>query len=113
MFIRVKNRQGLSYHYLVESEREGSKVKQRTIAYLGKSKSLEEAIKACFKDLETQSAQQRNFLKSALRHSDNKMWLAYARAAGAKATGLERRLEAYITLLAKAPEALQVKAKTA
>ncbi|MCK4786919.1 MAG: hypothetical protein KAV87_24390 [Desulfobacteraceae bacterium] len=34
-FVRVKKKDGHTYYYLVESYREGSKVKQRHLKYLG------------------------------------------------------------------------------
>lgn len=49
MFIRVKKFDKREYYYLVEGYREGGKVKQRVIKYLGKEKptpgELEEIIK--------------------------------------------------------------------
>jgi len=43
-FIRTKKVKGHTYYYLVESYREGGKVKQRVIRYLGKNKPTPEAL---------------------------------------------------------------------
>jgi hypothetical protein len=43
-FIREKSSRGRKYFYLVECRREGGKVRQRTLAYLGPVGSLEDAI---------------------------------------------------------------------
>jgi len=39
MYVRAKHRGDLTYFYLVESRRVGGKVRQRVIAYLGRSPS--------------------------------------------------------------------------
>lgn len=39
-FIAIKKIKGKKYYYLVESKREGNKVKQKNIAYLGSEKAL-------------------------------------------------------------------------
>jgi hypothetical protein len=44
MFVRAKNQNGRPYHYLVVSERQGNKVRQRTVGYLGKYPSMEIAL---------------------------------------------------------------------
>ncbi len=38
MFIRAKTIKGKNYYYLVENKREGEKVKQKVIRYLGTTK---------------------------------------------------------------------------
>jgi hypothetical protein len=45
MFIRAKKFGNREYYYLVEGYREGSKVKQRVIKYLGKTKPSPEEVK--------------------------------------------------------------------
>lgn len=43
-FVRAKKRGGRTYYYLVRNNRQGDKVRQQIIAYLGHYPSLEEAI---------------------------------------------------------------------
>ena len=43
-FVRTKSINGHEYNYLVRSVREGGKVKQETLAYLGKYGSLQQAL---------------------------------------------------------------------
>lgn len=43
MFVRKKLVNGVEYHYLVQGVRDGDRVKQKVIVYLGKHKSVEEA----------------------------------------------------------------------
>ena len=45
-FIRKKQQKGKSYYYLVVNQRDGGKVKQKVIAYLGKHATLEAALQA-------------------------------------------------------------------
>lgn len=45
-FVRTKSVNGHEYRYLVRSVREGDKVRQETVAYLGKYRTLLEAIDA-------------------------------------------------------------------
>jgi hypothetical protein len=47
MFVRKKTtKSGTVNHYLVENRREGGKVKQKVLAYLGHHETLEEAIRS-------------------------------------------------------------------
>ena len=43
-FIRAKNINGKVKHYLVESKREGKKVRQKVLVYLGEADTIEGAI---------------------------------------------------------------------
>jgi hypothetical protein len=45
-FVRLKQRGDKSYYYLVENRREGKKVKQRVIRYLGVNPPTKEQLKA-------------------------------------------------------------------
>ena len=40
MFIRANKRKGRVYYYIVKSIREGNRVQQKVIAYLGTAKTL-------------------------------------------------------------------------
>jgi hypothetical protein len=52
MFVRAKQAGGRTYHYLVASERTaGGKVRQRTVAYLGRQATLEAAIEEVAKQI--------------------------------------------------------------
>lgn len=44
MYIRAKNHKGRTYYAVVRAEREGGKVHQRLVTYLGKHSTLEAAI---------------------------------------------------------------------
>ncbi len=44
MFVRAKQQSGRSYYYLVTNARQGRKVHQRTLAYLGEYPSVEAAL---------------------------------------------------------------------
>ncbi len=43
-FVRAKKQGGRAYHYLVTSERQGRRVRQKTLAYLGQYPSLAAAL---------------------------------------------------------------------
>jgi hypothetical protein len=43
-FIAIKKIKGKKYYYLVESKREGIKIKQKVIEYLGSEKKLLEKL---------------------------------------------------------------------
>ncbi len=45
-FVRAKQREGRTYYYLVESKREGTKVRQKVIKYLGVQRPTKEEIEA-------------------------------------------------------------------
>jgi len=45
MFIRANRRKNKVYYYIVESEREGKKVKQKIILYLGSAKTVYNKLK--------------------------------------------------------------------
>ena len=45
-YIRVQKRGSRSYYYLVKSEREGSKVRQKVLQYLGTSKPSKDDVNA-------------------------------------------------------------------
>jgi hypothetical protein len=44
-FIRTKTVKGIEYHYLVESYRDGDRVRQRVLAYLGQHSTVREAYR--------------------------------------------------------------------
>lgn len=44
MYVRQKNIKGLPYHYLVENRREGGRVRQSVLAYLGPYSTAESAL---------------------------------------------------------------------
>ena len=50
-FVRAKRRGQKSYYYLVESKREGNKVRQRIIRYLGTKPPTEEELKNILKEV--------------------------------------------------------------
>jgi hypothetical protein len=45
MFIRVNKRKKKIYYYIVESERDGKKVKQKTLLYLGSAETVYNKLK--------------------------------------------------------------------
>lgn len=51
MFVRTKEVKGHKYHQLVESYREDGRVRQRVVAHLGESESLDEAIETISDEL--------------------------------------------------------------
>ena len=53
MFIRTKDVNGHKYHQLVESYREDGRVRQRVLAHLGESATLEEAIERVAAEVRT------------------------------------------------------------
>ena len=50
-FVRAKHRGQKSYYYLVENKREGTKVRQRIIRYLGTKPPTEEELKNILKEV--------------------------------------------------------------
>ena len=50
-YVRVKRRGQKVYYYLVESKREGNKVRQRIIRYLGTKPPTEEALENILKEV--------------------------------------------------------------
>ena len=50
-FVRAKWRGQKSYYYLVESKREGNKVRQRIIRYLGTKPPTEDELKNILKEV--------------------------------------------------------------
>jgi len=40
MYLRTKKVKGKTYYYLVESSKEGGKIKQKVVAYLGNAKKI-------------------------------------------------------------------------
>jgi hypothetical protein len=46
MFVRAKRQGEKVYHYLVATERQGSRVRQKTVAYLGKHSTTQAALEA-------------------------------------------------------------------
>ena len=44
-FVRTKRIKGIEYYYLCDGVREGEKVRQRTIAYLGEHKTVKAAYR--------------------------------------------------------------------
>ena len=45
MFIRANRRKSKVYYYVVESERDGEKVKQKTLLYLGSAETVYNKLK--------------------------------------------------------------------
>jgi len=45
MFIRANRRKNKAYYYIVESEREGKKVKQKVLLYLGSAETVFNKLK--------------------------------------------------------------------
>jgi hypothetical protein len=52
MFVRAQQRKSGTYHYLVKSVREGGKVRQKTLLYLGQYATVETALEELPKDIE-------------------------------------------------------------
>lgn len=52
MFVRSKKQGSREYYYLVENHREGKKVRQKVIRYLGKSKPSPEALQRIISEVE-------------------------------------------------------------
>ena len=52
-YVRRQIRGGRAYYYLVESEREGQKVRQRVLRYLGTSRPAQEDINRIINDIQT------------------------------------------------------------
>ena len=50
-FVRTKHRGQKSYYYLVENKRDGDKVRQRVIRYLGTKPPSEEELKNILKEV--------------------------------------------------------------
>jgi hypothetical protein len=50
-YVRAKHRGQRVYYYLVESKREGNKVKQRVIRYLGTKPPTEEELENILKEV--------------------------------------------------------------
>ena len=50
-YVRAKTIKGQIYYYLVESQREGDKVRQRVIKYLGKERPSAKELERIFKQL--------------------------------------------------------------
>ena len=44
-FIRTKTVKGIEYHFLVEGVREGDKVRQKVVGYLGHHKTVKAAVR--------------------------------------------------------------------
>ncbi|MBA7526778.1 hypothetical protein ES705_18948 [subsurface metagenome] len=51
-YVRVKHRGQKVYYYLVESKREGNKVRQRIIRYLGTKPPTEEELEDMLKEVD-------------------------------------------------------------
>ena len=49
-YVRTKTIKGQTYYYLVESHREGDKVRQRVIKYLGKEKPSPEELERLIRE---------------------------------------------------------------
>jgi len=54
-FVRVKRKGNRIYYYLVESKREGNKVRQRVIRYLGTEQPTRLQIEAILKEVKDES----------------------------------------------------------
>jgi len=50
-YVRVKRRGSKSYYYLVESEREGKRVTQRVLRYLGTEPPTKEVLETILKEV--------------------------------------------------------------
>ena len=50
-FVRAKRKGERTYYYLVESKRNGKKVNQKVLRYLGVSKPTEEELQKILKEL--------------------------------------------------------------
>ena len=44
MYVRAKTQRGRAYHYLVTAERQGGRVRQKTVAYLGEYPNIATAL---------------------------------------------------------------------
>ena len=73
MFVRTKPRGEKVFYYLVKSERVGSRVRQKTVAYLGQSPTVAEAVESL-----------QNAICYARKSADE--WRGKAEAAKAKIT---------------------------
>ncbi len=73
MFVRAKPRGEKVFYYLVKNERAGSRVRQKTLAYLGESPTVAKAVESL-----------RNTISHARKAADE--WHAKAEAAKAKIT---------------------------
>ena len=54
-FVRAKRKGNSIYYYLVESKREGNKVRQRVIRYLGSEQPTRRQIEAILKEVKDES----------------------------------------------------------
>lgn len=50
-YVRVKRRGNRTYYYLVESKREGKKVRQRVIRYLGTRPPMKDELETILKEV--------------------------------------------------------------
>jgi hypothetical protein len=52
-YVRAKRRGNRTYYYLVESKREGKRVRQRVIRYLGTEVPTKEKLETILKEVQT------------------------------------------------------------
>jgi hypothetical protein len=64
-FVRAKKQGSHTYYYLVTTERTGRRIRQRVIAYLGKYKSLKEALAGLTDEISYLTAEAANWRKMA------------------------------------------------
>lgn len=67
-YIRTKLVKGIAYYYLVEGVREGGKVRQRVLLYLGKHSTVKEALAHWRKELKVaKDAESRKHARQMVR----------------------------------------------
>jgi len=73
-FVREKVSRGRRYFYLVENRREGGKVRQRVLGFLGYEKTLEAAIAYWHKEAAEWRGKQKQWEAKAREWYDWRMW---------------------------------------
>jgi hypothetical protein len=78
MFVRAKRQGEKVYHYLVATERQGSRVRQKTVAYLGKHSTAQAALEALPGEIAQleREAKECAGKAEATRQRMNPVWLA-------------------------------------
>jgi hypothetical protein len=102
MFIRSKKRVTGTFYYLVENYRQGGQHRQRVLAYLGASPTLEDAIAATTRSSKLFQGIRAQLLKSALRSVDPGPELAEAKHWLELIKGLEAKREKLLKLQERA-----------
>ena len=59
-YVRVQKRGTRHYYYLVESEREGKKVRQKVLQYLGTVKPSQDSVDHIIDDIKVSGSKRRN-----------------------------------------------------